>query len=396
MRDLSHYVSLSAQGRRQRAGRLAITLLAGAAMLSLVACSSGKDQQAQAADTPHNVTLTAAQQQSIHLYTVHASQFHATVDTNGIVDFDHDNSTAIMAPFSGPVAKLLVTLGQDVSKGQALATVESPDFAAAAGAYRKAVAAAQAAEQLAATDRDLFAHHALSQRENAQAQSDATGADSDRDAALQALLALYVDPQTIADIRDGKSVSYATGVIRSPIAGTVVEKLIMPGQLLSAGDTQCFTVANLSRVWVMAQIFGPDLESVRVGDSAEVESGSGTKTLAGTVTNVSAEVDPNTQSVQARVVVENPGDFLKKQMYVGVHIRSADAHTGLLVPVSAILRDDENLPFVYVADADGSYARRPVDLGYRDGDRVLISNGLSAGDKVVVDGGIFLRFIETQ
>jgi cobalt-zinc-cadmium efflux system membrane fusion protein len=83
-------------------------------------------------------------------------------------------------------------------------------------------------------------------------------------------------------------------------------------------------------------------------------------------------------------------------MYVGVHIRSADAHTGLLVPVSAILRDDENLPFVYVADADGSYARRPVDLGYRDSDRVIITSGLSAGDKVVVDGGIFLRFIETQ
>jgi cobalt-zinc-cadmium efflux system membrane fusion protein len=385
-------VSASAEQRRTR--RFAVFLLAGVAALSLGAC--GKDQQTEAADTPHNVTLTAAQQQSIHLYTVKPSQYHTNVDTTGIVDYDQNASTPVLAPFSGPVLKILVTLGQEVAKGQALATVASPDFAAAAGAYRKAVAAAQAADRLAATDQDLFSNHALSQRENDQARSDAAGADSDRDAALQALQGLNVDPQTIADIGDGKSVSYAAGVIRSPIAGVVVEKSINPGQLLSAGDTQCFAVADLAHVWVMAQIFDPDLGSVSVGDSAEVESGSGAKTFAGKVTNVSPEVDPSTQSVLARVVVENPGDLLKKQMYVGVRIRSGDSHSGLLVPVSAVLRDDENLPFVYVAAADGSYARRPVDLGYRDGDQTVITSGLNSGDKVVLDGGIFLRFIETQ
>jgi len=388
MRDRSRSLSPSARARG-----LAVALLVGAVILALGACSS-KDQTE--ATTPHDVTLTAAQQQSIHLYTVAPSQYHTAFDTAGTVDFDHDQSTAVLAPFSGPVMKLLVTLGQKVSRGQALATVASPDFAAAAGAYRKAVAAAKAADQLAATDRDLFAHHALSQRENDQAQSDATGADSDRDAALQALVGLGVDPQTIADIRDGKSVSYDMGVIRSPVAGTVIEKSITPGQLLSAGDTPCFTVADLSRVWVMAQIFGPDLGSVRVGDSAEVDPDTGAKSLSGTVANVAPEVDPTTQSVLARVVVENPGDLLKRQMYVGVHIRSADAHTALLVPVSAVLRDDENLPFVYVLAADGGYARRAVDLGYRDGDRQVITKGIKPGDKVVVDGAIFLRFIETQ
>lgn len=393
MSERSNHISAYTRGRCVRG--FAIFLLAGVGALSLGACSSGKDQ-GQAADTPHNVTLTPEQQKRIQLYSVQPSKFHTTVDTTGVVDFDHNQATAVLAPFSGPVVKLLVTLGQHVNKDQALATVASPDFAAAAGAYRKALAAAQAADQLAATDQDLFSNHALSQRENAQAQSDATGADSDRDAALQALLALDVDPQTITDIRDGKSVSYAMGVIRSPIEGVVVEKSIMPGELLSAGDTQCFTVADLSRVWVMAQIFDADLDSVRVGDSAEVESGSGAKILAGKVDNVSAEVDPNTQSVLARVVVENPGDFLKKQMYVGVRIRSGEARDALLVPVTAVLRDDENLPFVYVVAADGSYARRPVDLGYRDGDRMVIASGLNVGDKVVVDGSIFLRFIETQ
>lgn len=394
MKERSRYVSPYTHRPHRGARLLATAVVAGAAVLSLNACSSGKDQDA--ASTPHNVTLTAAQQQSIHLYTAELSQYHTGFDTAGSVDFDHNQSTTVLAPFSGPVVKLLVTLGQNVSKGQALATVASPDFAAAAGAYRKAVAAAQAADQLAATDKDLFAHHALSQRENAQAKSDAIGAESDRDAALQALVGLGVDPQTIADIRDGKSVSYDIGVIRSPVAGTVIEKSITPGQLLSAGDTACFTVADLSRVWVMAQVFGPDLGSVRVGDSAEVDPDAGGKSLPGTVANVSPEVDPTTQSVLARVVVENPGDLLKRQMYVGVHIRSADTHTALLVPVSAILRDDENLPFVYVLAADGGYARRAAGLGYRDGDRQVITSGLNPGDKVVVDGGIFLRFIETQ
>ena len=98
----------------------------------------------------------------------------------------------------------------------------------------------------------------------------------------------------------------------------------------------------------------------------------------------------------ARVVADNPGDLLKKQMYVRVRISSARAERGLLVPVAAILRDDENLPFVYVQEADGSYARRPVTLGVRTGDRYLIAGGLKAGDKVVTEGGIFVRFIQTQ
>ncbi|HEU5397863.1 MAG TPA: biotin/lipoyl-binding protein, partial [Gammaproteobacteria bacterium] len=99
----------------------AIAVLVGA--LALGACSSGKDQQQ--VSTPHDVTLTAAQQQNIHLYTVEAAEYHTTVDTTGIVDFDRNRSTPVLAPFSGPVAKLLVTQGETVKKGQALATVDS-------------------------------------------------------------------------------------------------------------------------------------------------------------------------------------------------------------------------------------------------------------------------------
>ena len=112
--------------------------------------------------------------------------------------------------------------------------------------------------------------------------------------------------------------------------------------------------------------------------------------------NISALVDPDTRSVAVRVVADNPGNFLKKQMYVRVLIHARQESTGLLVPVSAILRDDENLPFVYVAQPDGSFARQHVTLGYRTGDQYDIADGLEAGDQIVVDGGLFVQFMQNQ
>jgi len=371
-----------------------LSMLALMIVSTLAACSSKAGPQT-AADTPHDVTLTAAQRQHIHLLTVERSSFHRSIETSGVVDFDHDRATQVLAPFSGPVTEVLVNPGDKVKAGQPLARVDSPDFAAAVGAYRKALAAAHAADQVAATDRDLYTHQAISQREHAQAQSDAAGADADRDAALQALLALHVDPQTIAAIREGKPVARGQGVIRAPIAGTVVEKSIAPGQLLAAGSTPCFTVADTSTMWVMAQLFGDDLAAVKDGDTATVDAGDDAK-FEGKVTHVGAVVDPDTRSVGARVLAANPDGVLKRQMYVRVRIRSSKAHEGLLLPVSAVLRDDENLPFVYVAAADGGYAQRTVTLGERVGDAFVIPDGLHAGDKVVVDGAIFLHFMQTQ
>ena len=205
-----------------------------------------------------------------------------------------------------------------------------------------------------------------------------------------------VDPKAINDIQQGRPVSRIEGIIRSPIRGIVAEKLITPGQLLEAGTTPCFTVADLSRVWVMAQVFGSDLTSVMLGDPAEVVTGIDGKNFPGKVENISALVDPATRAVGVRVVVENPGDFLKKQMYVRVLIHARRESTGLLVPVSAILRDDENLPLVYVVQPDGSFARQHVTLGYRSADRYDIVEGLQAGNQIVVEGGIFVQFMQNQ
>jgi cobalt-zinc-cadmium efflux system membrane fusion protein len=375
----------------------ALAAIGLAALLTIAGCSPQSDSQAQAAAvTTHNVTLTAAQLQHIRLYTVAAASFRKTIEAAGVVDFDNDQATIVLAPFSGPVSRLLVSPGQQVRQGDPLALVDSPDFATAVSAYAKALATARTSRRLAETDQDLVQHNGVSQREAQQAQTDAANAEADRDAALQALVALKLDPRVIKDIQQGRTPSRVEGAIRSPIAGTVVEKLITPGQLLQAGTTPSFTVANLSKVWVMAQVPASDLTSVHLGDPAEVETGVGSVVLNGTVENVSALVNPDTRAVGARVVVQNPAGLLKKQMYVRVRIRSRQEILGLLVPVSAILRDDENLPFVYVAEAAGGFARRRVTLGYRTGDQYDIPSGLRAGERVVVDGGIFVQFMQNQ
>jgi cobalt-zinc-cadmium efflux system membrane fusion protein len=379
-----------------RASRLfAVALMVTAAGVSLAACSKS-DDKSQASVTPTNVTLTSAQLQHIQLFTVAPSGFHKTVDATGTVDFDNDQATSVLAPFSGPVARILVQPGQHVHKGEALAEVDSPDFATAVGVYRAAIITAQTNRHLADMDKDLLAHQGVAQREEAQAQTDAITAETNRDAARQALVALGVDPKTIGGGRWGRGPSRIEGIIRAPIAGTVAERLISPGQLLQAGTTPCFTIADLSRVWVMAQIYGSDLAAVNVGDTAQIDTGLGLGMFAGRVDNVAAEVNPDTHSVMARVVVNNPGDSLKKQMYVRVQIKSQQDLNGTLVPVSAILRDDENLPFVYLAQRDGSFARQHVTLGIRTGDQYDISEGVKRGDRIVADGAIFIQFMQSQ
>jgi cobalt-zinc-cadmium efflux system membrane fusion protein len=204
-----------------------------------------------------------------------------------------------------------------------------------------------------------------------------------------------VDRGSIARAMAGGAAGFA-GAIRAPVSGIVVDKQVTPGQLLQAGSSNAFTVANLSQVWVLAQISPGDLASVGVGDAAIIDPGNGTGPFRGTVENIGASVDPDTRAVVARIVAPNPGGLLKKQMYVDVAIESGRVSTGLLVPVSAVLRDDQNLPFVYLALPDGSFVRRHVTLGYRDNQNYQITSGLQSGDRIVSNGAIFLQFMQSQ
>src|SRR5262249_33431679 len=151
-----------------------------------------------------------------------------------------------------------------------------------------------------------------------------------------------------------------------------------------ASTTPCFTVADLSQVWVLADLYESELPNVAVGDEADVFTSASSNSFPGAVDNIAAQVDPNTRSIAVRVVAKNPGEILKKQMYVRVLIHSHTQTTGVTIPVSAVLRNQENLPFVYVALSDGTFQRRRVNLGARVGDKYEITSGLKDGDQVVI------------
>ncbi len=381
---------------RTNRSNLILALVSVTAITSLVGCGRGRATSSDPASKPSTLTLAAEQRDRIRIEVLAITTFSRTVEVTGTVSFDGDHSTQVVAPMSGPVSRLLVSVGNRVKAGEPMAIVTSPDFAAALGAFRKTEAAAHNARRIADLDQQLFANDAISRRELEQAQTDAVSAEADRDAVVQQLRSLGVDETTIEDIRRNRPAPAPGSVIRAPLTGTVVERLVTPGQLLQAGATPCFTVADLSRVWVMASVFEADLPYVALGDPAEVLSGSSAEPLRGTVTYISAIVDPATRAIAVRVATPNPREVLKRDMYVRVAIQSRQSLTGLLVPVSAILRDDENLPFVYVENADGSFSRRAVTARYRVGDRQEITAGLNPGDRVVVEGGLFMQFAQSQ
>ena len=185
-----------------RGAHAAILAALAAALLAGSGCTSRNS--GPHVETANNVVLTAAQRQHVQLYTVAQSQFRHTLETTAAIEFDNNQATSVLAPISGPVAKLLVEQGDEVTQGQPLATVDSPDFAAAVSAYQKALATARTDRRIADFDQDLVQHNGVSQRENEQAQTDAANAEADRDAALRALVALNVPPQTIEAINQGR------------------------------------------------------------------------------------------------------------------------------------------------------------------------------------------------
>jgi len=368
-------------------------------LVSLAACSS--NGSARPADSSNGRTgafeLTTEQRARIHLVTVRTTSFRPTLEATGTVAFNGDKSTPVLSPISGPALQILVNPGAVVKKDDALATVSSPDFAAAVASYRKSESAYRNLKRIADLDEQLFKNDAIARRDLEQAQTDASGAAADRDAAIQQMRALGVQETQIAAIREDKPMTEPLqATIRAPLNGTVVEKLISPGQLLQAGTTQCFTIADLSSMWVFANVFPSDVKDVAVGEPVDVITDASTLPLEGRIDYVAALVDPNSKAIGVRVLVPNLNHVLRRDMFVHVGIHANHEHTGLLVPTTSVLRDEENLPFVYVVAPNGGFDRRSITLGSRVDNRYEVVSGIAAGDKVVAEGALFLQFAESQ
>ncbi len=368
-------------------------ILAVALTVALGGCGSRKGAEAPDSTVASDsaTTVTAAQRGQILTTTVEQKPFSPTILTTGTVNFNGEKSTQVIAAISGPVSKLLVQPGDYVKAGQALAAVASPDFAATVAAYRKAESGFRNAQRIAVLDEKLYANDALAHAELDQAKSDLATAEADRDAALEQLAALGVDAASIDAIRQGRQVPGAQSAIRAPIPGVVVERLITPGQLLQAGATPTFTISDLSSVWVMGHVFEGDAGSVFKGEPVMVTIDGVADSFPGRIDYVGALVDPDSKALAVRILVPNNRDRLKQNMLVRVEIRGSRARAGIVIPVAAVLRDDDNLPFVFVDLGNDRFHRRRIALGGRTGNVYEVTSGLKAGERVVTQGALFLE-----
>ncbi len=369
---------------------------AAALAILLAGCNSERgandmtsfSSSATKAETPGLFTIPQDQMAHVQIVTVQPSKLTRTLRLTGAVAYNAFNTTPVITQVGGPVAKILVVPGDRVKRGQPLLEVSSPDYSLLLASYLKARDTFRVADKNYERAQDLFAHHAIADRDLLQAESDRILAQADLSAAEQGLKILGIpNPENLE-----KSPISAQIPLLAPIGGEVVERLVSPGQVMQAGTTQAFTISDMSTVWVMANIYQGDLAYVKDGDPATITTDSYPDKFSGKISFISPALDPTTRTLQARIVVDNPGGKLKKDMYCVATVTAGVISNAIAVPDSSILRDDENQPFVYVAVSSNQFGRRPVDIAQSENGQTQILKGLSAGDKLVGNGSLFLQF----
>jgi membrane fusion protein, heavy metal efflux system len=339
-------------------------------------------------DTPGLFTIPQDQMSHVQIVMVRPSKITRTLRLTGAVAYNAFSTTPVITQVGGPVARILVVPGDRVKRGQPLLEVSSPDYSLLLAAYLKARDTFRVANKNYERAQDLFAHHAIADRDLLQAESDRIQAQADLSAAEEGMKILGIPkPEDLE-----KSPISAQIPLLAPIGGEVVERLVSPGQVMQAGTTQAFTISDMSTVWVMANIYQGDLAYVKVGDAVTITTDSYPDKFSGKISFISPALDPNTRTLQARIVVDNPGGKLKKDMYCVATVTAGTISNAIAVPDSSILRDDENQPFVYMATSSNQFGRRQVDIGQSENGQTQVLKGLSPGDKVAANGSLFLQF----
>jgi multidrug efflux pump subunit AcrA (membrane-fusion protein) len=145
-------------------------------------------------------------------------------------------------------------------------------------------------------------------------------------------------------------------------------------------------------VWVLVNVYQKDLPNVRVGDPVTIQTESYPDIFHGRISYVAASLDPATRTLQARIETSNPGQKLKKDMYVVASVDAGTIQNATALPDAAVLRDSENQPFVYVETSPQQFGRRTVTLGDSLNGQTQVTSGLKPGDRIVGNGSLFLQF----
>jgi membrane fusion protein, heavy metal efflux system len=339
-------------------------------------------------NNPELFTIPQDQMSHVQVLLVQPTTLTRSLRLTGSVAYNSFRTTPVITQVSGPVSRVVVVPGQKVTQGEPMLYVASPDYSQLRTNYLKAIAAYALAQKANARAEDLYQHHAIAEQNVEQAQSAEVQASGDLIAAQAALKVMGVsDPDALVKAPPSFEVP-----VKAPIGGLVVEQDVSAGQLIQPGTTQCFMISDVSTVWVLVNIYQKDMPYVRVGDQVTIQTDTYPEVFHGRIAYVAASLDPSTRTLQARIETNNPGEKLKKDMYVVANVNTGTIQNAIALPDAAVLRDSENQPFVYAAASANQVGRRSVTLGESLNGQTQITSGLKAGDRVIGNGSLFLQF----
>jgi membrane fusion protein, heavy metal efflux system len=373
---------------------LAALVAASAIMLVFVGCgesgskASTDSNSVKSSDSAELFTIPQEQMAHVQVLTVQPMTLPRTLRLTGAVAYNSFRTTPVITQVSGPVSRVVVVPGQRVKKGEPMLYVASPDYSQLRTNYLKAKEAYALAQKAYARARDLYEHKAIAEQNLEQAQSAEIQASGDLASAQAALKVMGItDPDELVKGPPSFEVP-----VKAPISGQVVEQDVSAGQLIQPGTTQCFVISDTGSVWVLVNVYQKDLPHVRVGDTVAIQTDAYPEVFHGRISYVAPALDPNTRTLQARIETSNPGEKLKKDMYVVATVNAGTIPNAIALPDAAVLRDSENQPFVYAAAASNQFGRRAVTLGESLNGQTQITSGLKAGDQVIGNGSLYLQF----
>ena len=364
-----------------------VTLLCSA--LALSACKKAAVQQASSAQSDAmRVFAPESLQAQIKVSDVISQEMSDTLRAAGQIDFDEQALTRIGASVTGRVTQIQATLGQVVNKGDTLALINSSELSGAQLAYLKARSEKELHRRNMLRAKTLFEADVISAAEFQRRESEYEIAAAETRAAQDQLRVLGVSAQSIERLSNSGTIDSVSTVTAS-IKGVVVERKIAAGQVVQPSDV-LFAVANLSRVWAVAQVPEQQIGQVKVGQSVTIEVPAlGHEKLDGKLIYVGQTVNPETRTVLVRTELDNRAGHLKPSMLASMLIESTPTQR-VVVPISAVVRQDD-ADFVFVELADKRFRLTPVKLATEQNGHRVVLDGLKPGMRIVSDGAFHLN-----
>lgn len=315
------------------------------------------------------------------LGTVETQSIQGELAAPATVEAEPTRMAKISPPLTGRVVKLFVHFGDSVSAGAPLFTLDSPDLVSAQSDYLKAKSGAAQAERNLARQKDLVEHGVGAQRELEQAQTDRDTAQSELDRASTRLHLLGLGAGSVG----------GPMTVTSPIAGRVIDLSTAPGQFQNDPAVPVMIIADLSQVWITANVQEKDIRRVHQGDDASVALAAYPgEPIVGKVLFVGDLLDPETRAIKVRVELPNPDGKLKPGMYATVSFKGKAA-LEVTVPTTALLLHGDKSS-VFVEKSPWRFERRDVDVGAQVGtDKMIITRGLEPGARIVTTNAVLLQ-----